>query len=262
MTVDLVFDRYGERGGAPALVVLHGLLGAARNWASLAKRFAEHRQVLAADMRNHGRSPWVDGMSYPAMAEDVAGLIEREAVAPAALLGHSMGGKAAMATALTRPELVERLIVVDIAPVPHPHGVFIEYIEAMRALDLGTIRSRTDADRALADAVPDSAIRAFLLLNLELRDGQPHWRANLDVLVAESSAILDFPADLAARRWDGPTLFVTGGRSDYVRAEHRERIKALFPKARIVGIPRAGHWVHAERPEAFRAAVEAFLPRA
>lgn len=262
MIVDLAFDRYGEPGGTPALVVLHGLLGAARNWTTLAKRFAEHRLVLAADLRNHGRSPWADGMSYAEMAEDVARLIERAGIAPAALLGHSMGGKVAMAVALLRPDLVERLVVVDIAPVAHPHGVFLDYIQAMRALDLAAVRSRTEADRVLAETIPDGAIRSFLLLNLDLGSGAPRWRANLDVLAAETDAILDFPADLAERRWDGPTLFVTGGRSDYVQAKHRDRIRALFPAARLVGIPRAGHWLHAERPEAFRATVEAFLPRA
>jgi len=250
---------FAESGAstAPPLVILHGLLGSSRNWGSVAKALGDSRHVLALDLPNHGASPWSEAMDYPFIARTVAATLEtlgRKAV----LLGHSMGGKAAMTLALTRPDLVERLIVVDIAPVVYQH-TFAPFIRAMRAVRLSEVRNRADVSAALASAVPDPAFRAFLLQNLESGAEGYRWRPNLAVLLAHMDDILGFPAFPPGGVYSGPTLFLAGGRSDYLRPSHRDTIAALFPDARHAVIAEAGHWVHADAPEAFLSVVEAFL---
>jgi pimeloyl-ACP methyl ester carboxylesterase len=241
--------------GASPLVVAHGLFGAARNWGGLSKRFAQSRRVIAVDMRNHGDSPHDAAHDYPAMAGDLAETIDA-AGAPAAVLGHSMGGKAAMALALTEPDLVERLIVADIAPVAYNHTQQ-DYIDAMRAADLSAVAKRSDAEPMLMAAAPEPGVRAFLLQNLVFEDGRARWRLNLDALEANMDALIGFPR--LSGRYDGPALFVHGGASDYVTDAHRSEILRLFPAARIVAIPGAGHWLHAEKPKEFLDATLRFL---
>lgn len=241
-----------DQSGIP-LVIVHGLYGSARNWGVIAKRLGDSRPVVAVDQRNHGESFWSDRHSYPDMAGDIAEVIEHLG-GRADILGHSMGGKAAMTLALTRPEMVNRLIVADIAPVQYGHTQ-IQYIHAMRALDLTGVKTRSEADQRLWDTVPELAIRAFLLQSLDV--AQHRWRLNLDVLEAEMPKIMGFPKIDAA--FTGPTLFLSGGASDYVQRENRPKIKALFPTARFVKIPGAGHWLHAEKPREFEAAARAFL---
>lgn len=244
---------------SPPLVILHGLLGSSRNWGSVAKALGESWRVVALDLPNHGASPWSETMDYPFMAREIAASIEalgRKVV----LLGHSMGGKAAMTLALTRPDLVERLIVVDIAPVTYTH-TFSPFIRAMRAVKLSEMRSRADVSAALEPAVPDRAFRAFLLQNLESGVEGYRWRPNLAVLVAHMDDILGFPAFPPGCVYSGPTLFLSGGRSDYLRPSHHETIAALFPAACYAEIAAAGHWVHADAPEAFLAALGNFLRR-
>jgi pimeloyl-ACP methyl ester carboxylesterase len=250
----LRLDRHGPATGTP-LLIAHGLFGSARNWGVIAKRLAETRPVLAADMRNHGQSPWTSRHGYRDLAADLAAVIRAEG-APADVLGHSMGGKAAMALALTDPALVRRLIVADIAPVAYGHTQ-MPLVEAMRGLDLAGVTRRGEADARLAPAVPDPATRAFLLQSLDLGSDPPRWRLNLDTLAAEMPAILGWP-DLPGR-FDGPALFLTGALSDYVRPAQHAAIRARFPAARFVAIDGAGHWLHADRPRDFVAAVEAFL---
>jgi esterase len=241
-------------GGVP-LLIAHGLFGSARNWNAVARRLAEGRRVLAVDLRNHGESPWSDTHSYEAMAEDLA-----EAIAAiggrADVLGHSMGGKAAMVLAGRNPDAVRRLVVADIAPVTYAHSQ-IGYVEAMRRLDLAGITRRSEADRKLADAVPDRGVRAFLLQSLVLEDGAPRWRLNLETLAAEMPRIMSFPD--ACPAWDGPALVLRGAASDYVRDDHIGALREILPQARIETIEDAGHWLHAEKPDAFSAAVAAFI---
>jgi len=250
----LAITRHGELSGRPPLLIAHGLFGSARNWGVVAKRLAEAgHPAVTVDMRNHGDSPWTGPHDYPAMAGDLAGVIEQSG-GRANVLGHSMGGKAAMVLALTRPDLVERLIVADIAPVAYPHSQ-MRFLEAMRDLDLTGITRRSDADARLAERIDDSAIRAFLLQSLDVADGR--WRLNLPQLERDMPAIMGFPDSEAT--FDGATLFLSGAASDYVRAEHRDRIRTLFPRAAFVKLPGAGHWLHAEQPRNFVAAVATFL---
>lgn len=249
---------HGSGTDRPPLVIAHGLYGSGRNWGVIARRLADRGRVVAVDMRNHGESPWFKTHSYPDLAADLAGVIDHLG-GPADVLGHSMGGKAAMVLALTRPELVRRLIVADIAPVAYGHTQ-MPYIDAMRAVDLSGVTRRSDARALLAAHVDDPELVSFFLQSLDVRNRR--WRLNLDTLAAEMDPIIGFPE--TGGRFDGEVLFLTGANSDYVRAEHRPRIKALFPRARFAKIPGAGHWLHAEKPREFEAAVRAFLdaPRA
>ena len=249
---------FTDIGDGPPLVIQHGLFGSARNWATLAKALAATRRVIAVDARNHGRSPWHDRMDYPAMAGDLRELIEGEGLGRPVVLGHSMGGKAAMALALTAPESVGALIVADIAPVSyrHSHG---DYIAALRALDLSAIARRADADAALRDAVPEPGVRGFLLQNLAFDDGEARWVLNLDALAGAMDDLTAFPFEAGAARYDGPALFLRGGASPYVTEQHEGAIKEFFPTAIIETLEGAGHWLHAERPAEFLEAVGRFL---
>jgi esterase len=256
MTLELAHDAFGESG--PPVVILHGLLGAARNWTSIAKELGASHRVFALDLRNHGRSPWAATMSFDEMADDVAAFIERHSLGAVTLIGHSLGGKVAMRLALTRPELIERMVVVDVAPVAYAH-TFGPFTEAMRQVDLAGVQRRGDADLQLCDAVPDAVLRNFLLQNLVKTDAGFGWRVNLEALAANMDELLGFPSPAADMAYGGPTLFIAGSRSQYVQPEHRPLIERLFPDAEQVVIAGAGHWPHVERPAEFLAAVRRFL---
>ncbi len=244
---------HGVQTDQAPLLIVHGLYGSARNWGVIAKRLSEERQVVAVDMRNHGQSDWADTHSYPDMAGDLAEVITSLG-GQADVVGHSMGGKASMVLALRHPELVRSLIVADIAPVAYGHSQ-IQFIEAMRKVDLGAVEKRSDAVAQLAQHVEDTTLQSFFTQSLDIQNKR--WRLNLDVLAAEMPKILGFP-DVSGR-FDGPTLFLSGAESDYVLPEHRPTIRDLFPKARFAKIPGAGHWLHAEKPREFEASVKAFL---
>jgi len=255
MTVRLAAEEYGA---GPPVAILHGLFGWNRNWATIARQLGASHRVIAFDLRNHGNSPWADTMSYAEMAEDVrASLVER-GCGRTALIGHSMGGKAAMVAALTDREWVERLVVVDIAPVAYEPAPGAE-LAAMQALDLDRITRRGEADLRLAAMIPDAAERGFLLQNLIFGEGRPRWRLNLAAIEREMPAIARFPDLPAHTIYRGPALFLAGIRSPYLRAEHEPASRHLFPTAQIARIDNAGHWVHAEQPGAFLSAVERFL---
>jgi esterase len=255
MSLDLSF---AEVGAGPPLVILHGLFGSGRNWASLARRLGESHRVFTVDLRNHGRSPWAASMSYREMAADVAAFQTYHGLEGATVMGHSMGGKTAMVLALEQGERVGRLIVVDITPVAYRHS-HLPMIEAMRAVDLEAASRRGDVDEALKFAVPDIGLRGFLLQNLVSEAGRLRWRLNLKAIADNMDGLIGYPGDLDGLRYGGPTLFLAGAASDYVAADANQRIRALFPAAEIDRIAGAGHWVHAEQPEAFLARVEAFL---
>lgn len=247
-----------ESGSGPALAILHGLFGAGRNWAGIARRLAAGHRVIALDLRNHGASPWAETMDYAELAEDVHETLQTLGCRRFALIGHSMGGKTAIVEALAHGNEVERLVVVDVAPVAYaPHHQ--AYVRAMRGLDLRGVSRRSEADARLADVIPDAAERAFLVQNLVFDDSQPRWRLNLAAIGRAMPRLAAFPAMPPGARYEGPALFVAGSRSDYLRPEHEPEIRRLFPGARIARIADAGHWLHAERPQAFLDLVEPFL---
>jgi esterase len=248
----------GEGGGAP-LVLLHGLFGQAANFGAVQKMLANAgRRVLALDLRNHGASPHAAAVDYVTMAADVAETLRASGATPADILGHSMGGKVAMMLALTEPALVSRLIVADIAPVAYPPA-FRPYAEAMLAVKLEPGLNRRQADAALADAVPAAGVRGFLLQNMDFAAKPPAWRIGLREIADSLPTVEAALPVLEGARYDGPVLVLSGELSDYVREEHRPLFRALFPAARFGKVKGAGHWVHAEKPEGFLAAVQAFL---
>lgn len=246
---------YGTATELPTLLIVHGLFGSARNWGAIAKRMSDSRRVVAVDMRNHGESFRADSQSYPDMAADLAAVIGW-IDAPVDVMGHSMGGKAAMQLALTQGGLVNRLVVADIAPVAYDHSQ-AHLIDAMRHLDLTNLTQRSEADRRLAVELHSPAIRAFLLQSLDLKSMPPVWRLNLDVLERDMALVVGWPGTRG--RFDKPVLFLTGADSDYVKSEDRTVIKALFPRAKMAKIPGAAHWLHADRPREFEAALRVFL---
>ncbi|MBL4806611.1 MAG: alpha/beta fold hydrolase [Rhodobacteraceae bacterium] len=245
----------GETGDLPPLLIVHGLFGSARNWGVLQKRLAVERQVLAVDLRNHGDSFHHGDNSYPALADDLADVITAHG-GVADVIGHSMGGKAAMVLALTRPELVRRLLVADIAPVAYPHTQ-MHNLDAMRSVDLSGVTRRAEVDKQLQAHVDEAPLRAFFLQSLALSPEGARWKLNLDALADAMPDILGFPT--LEGPFDGPTLFLHGGLSDYVLPSQHDAIRVQFPNAGFEAINGAGHWLHAEKPREFQSAVEAFL---
>lgn len=256
--MELFHNQYGDSG--PPFILLHGLLGAHGNWHTLSRTaFQDVARVYAVDQRNHGRSPHADAMDYPTLATDLRRFIDRHDLAPAAVLGHSMGGKTAMQAALSHPDRVDRLIVVDMAPKAYPPH-HTKLLDALARIDPTAYDGRDEIDDVLAEDVPSWPIRQFLLKNLDY-DGETYtWRMNLDAIRAHYD---DITAALPRMpTYEGPALFVRGGASDYVADEDREGIRARFPNAELVTIDGAGHWVHADAPDALAEVVTDFLTEA
>jgi esterase len=249
-------DAGGADGENIPLVLLHGLFGAATNFAAIQRRLAVTRRVIAFDLRNHGLSPHDPAMSYAAMATDVLDSLTSLGVERAAILGHSMGGKVAIQAALLVPDRISLLMVADIAPVRYDPA-FRGIADAMLALSLTPGLTRAAADAALAPTVPDAAVRAFLLQNLRFGP-MPAWRIGLQEIAANLPAIEDWDTP-PGRQYAGPTLVLRGERSEYVRPEYRPAIQELFPNSKFTSLKGAGHWLHADAPDAFVAVVEAFL---
>jgi pimeloyl-ACP methyl ester carboxylesterase len=248
----------GESG--PLVAFCHGLFGQGKNWTTIAKELAVDHRVLLVDMPHHGRSEWPDHFDYVDVADRVAGLLSADD--PVALVGHSMGGKAAMVLALRHPELVERLCVVDVAPVDYEgRGEFAGYIDAMLGLDLDALEHRRDVDAALAGAVPNTTVRSFLLQNLRRGDDGWAWQPNLEVLGRDLESLGGWPADAldGVAPYEGRTLWVAGETSAYVRDEYAPAMDRWFPKNRRVTIKGAGHWVHSEQPRVFTEVLRRFL---
>lgn len=241
----------------PPLVILHGLFGSLNNWAGSSSALAEHYQVWALDLRNHGRSDWDDTMSYATMSDDLLRFIDRQGFDQVRLLGHSMGGKVAMQFALDHPDRLSHLVVVDIAPVLYPAN-HDDVFAGLKSLDLSTVKSRREADTLLQDKIPEASVRQFLLTNLYSDAQQFAWRMNLKVLESQYDQIAAAP--VASRgAYTGTTLFIKGERSDYIQPRYREAIATLFPNAQARLMAGVGHWPHAEKPKAFNALVSRFL---
>lgn len=275
-TIDNHPDRHN-----PRIAFCHGLFGQGKNWTSIAKRLADDYCVTLIDMPDHGRSPWTAELSYELLADLVADFLQTDATLPTGapandhrpwtVIGHSMGGKIAMALALRHRELVGALCVVDIAPVDYADAgsstsEFARYVAGMRSVDLATLRNRGEADSQLRGAVPDDGVRSFLLQNLRRDTGSTdasarwHWQMNLQLLGDHLEVLGGWP-EQGDREYDGPTLWVAGADSPYIRPDYAPVMRRLFPQVRLVKIKNAAHWVHSDQPGVFTAVLADFLAR-
>ncbi|XP_077509917.1 sn-1-specific diacylglycerol lipase ABHD11-like isoform X1 [Amblyomma americanum] len=255
----------------PPIVILHGLFGSKNNWKSLSKAMvnATKRKVYTLDARNHGESPHTDDMDYILMANDVDLFCKERSLQKIALIGHSMGGRTAMTFALTRPSMVERLVVVDVSPVTMPSivttdNVLVSHMNAMDTVlpqlspDMSSPAARKEADRILTSDIPEAGVRQFLLANLQKGERLYEWQFNLKALKQNLPKIIQMH-DLKGLSYDGNTLFICGGDSPYVSKRDHSAIREQFPKAEIVYVKGAGHWVHADKPAEFLDLVKKFL---
>ncbi|HTL66399.1 MAG TPA: alpha/beta fold hydrolase [Lacunisphaera sp.] len=244
--------------GRPPLVVLHGMLGSSRNWQTTGRDLAGWFHVLAPDARNHGHSPHAADMDYPALADDLRAWMDAQGLRRATLVGHSMGGKTAMLLACRHPDRVERLVVVDIAPRHYYWAAHRQEFAAMNELELPGLQSRQEAEMRFEARVPSHGMRKFLATNLERTDGGGwRWTINLPVLTEALSTMERNPL-AAGDRFDGPALFIAGGRSQYVQAADHAAIHRHFPAARIEVIAESGHNPHMDQREKFVSLVRAF----
>jgi pimeloyl-ACP methyl ester carboxylesterase len=252
--MELNYQKYGE--GFP-LIILHGLFGSLDNWQTVSRRLGEIAQVFALDLRNHGRSPHSDSFNYDVLVDDVREFMDARELKRANLLGHSMGGKTAMHFALRHPDRVEKLVVADIAPKAYPpwhEPIF----KAMLSLDLGKYHHRQELDMALAASVNSAPVRQFLLKNVARDEsGAFMWKINLLALLQNYPGLND--AIEGDRTFMGSTLFIRGEHSEYITDSDTNGIRRLFPKAELVTIEGAGHWVQADAPEAFIDKVANFI---
>ncbi|MFV0291920.1 MAG: alpha/beta fold hydrolase [Paracoccus sp. (in: a-proteobacteria)] len=248
----------GEPHDQPPVLLVHGLFGSAKNLGGLGRRLDNSRQIISVDIRNHGNSPHDPDHSYQALADDLAAVIKVHG-GTADIVGHSMGGKAAMVLALSKPAMIRRLVVLDIAPIAYHHSQQ-EYIDAMQALDLLNLNLRSEADRQLADIIDDAGVRAFLLQSLDLKAEPAHWKLNLPVLADQMSNLVGWPGGMTMGSFTGPTLFLAGAESSYAKTgTQTAAIHTYFPQAELRYINGCGHWLHAEKPHEVADSVADFL---
>lgn len=246
---------YKSIGQGQPLILLHGLFGSADNWGTIANHFSQTHQVISVDLRNHGRSPHHEMQGYTDMAEDIIELCNALSLDEVHLLGHSLGGKVAMQFATQYPERVNQLIVVDIAVRTYPDAQTY-LIDAMMAVNLQMLHTRSEVDQALSSTIASATVRQFLLMNLVKTNGSLQWRINLPALKANYPAIRQAVCESA--QFNKPSLFIRGERSDYVQEQDVKQIKTCFTKAVFASLP-TSHWVHAEQPQAFIEVVSQFL---
>lgn len=240
-----------------AVIAIHGLFGSLENLGVVSKQLSEQFCVYALDLPNHGRSAHIQTMTLANTAEAIMYWMEEQGIASAHFLGHSLGGKVAMEIALRYPEKVNRLIVADIAPVAYAHR-HQDVFDAFHAVNLHTISSRGEADKAMQPYVSEVSTRSFLLKNLEKNEQGWQWRMNLVGLI-ESYKDLIAAISVSYPSFDGQVLFIKGELSSYILPEHRERVLTLFPHASVKVIEGAQHWLHSEKPAAFFGLVSRFL---
>ena len=252
--MELFFRTLGT--GRP-LIILHGLFGSSDNWMSVARSLEEQYHVFLVDLRNHGQSFHAEEFNYQVMMEDLKNFIHSHHIESPMVLGHSMGAKVAMWLALSHPELLAKLVVVDMAPKSYPvHHARI--LEGLSSIPLNSIKSRRDADEMLASYVEEIGIRQFLLKNLARNEhGGFLWKINLPVIQRNIEVIGDGLRE--DQVFEKPALFINGGKSDYVTESDHPTIRSYFPQARISTISNAGHWVHAEQPVQFLQQLQNFL---
>lgn len=253
---------YRKIGEGQPLIILHGLFGSSDNWQTLGKYFAEQGfAVYMVDQRNHGRSPHSDEWSYKVMSDDLRELLENERLEKPVIIGHSMGGKTAMQFAVNHPDMVSKLIVVDIAPRKY-NRTQREVAQALQAVDLDSITSRKEAEEVLSEGISDTGTKQFLLKNLYWKEEEPGrlaWRFNLDVIARNIDAASERLEISPGSTCNVPTLFLRGERSDYITDADHTAIKNIFPNSSIQTVGNAGHWIHAEQPAAFFKAVMDFI---
>jgi len=255
MPIKLNYQSYGE---GKSVIILHGLLGSSRNWTSIAKKLSVNFQIINVDLRNHGDSDHADTMTYPEMAEDICQVLDKCGLEQASLIGHSMGGKVAMNLALNHQSYIKHLIVLDIAPASY-RGEFMHLIDALQRLPVNEIKNRKQADETLQSDIPETMLRQFLLQNL-VQDGNGfRWRINLGVIKTSLELLAGFPEADPGTNHNGPVLFLRGENSDYLRSEHFPMIEKYFPMASMHTIKNAGHWLHAEQPQAVLDKITSFL---
>lgn len=251
------FDSKSNNTRTP-LFILHGLLGSMDNWRTQAKRLSEHRTVYTLDLRNHGSSPHIKGMSYREMYEDVIKVIKHEHLEEINLLGHSMGGKVAMQLALAQPSMIKRLIVVDIAPKPYPlwHQ---KTLQAVMSAPVASMNSRQEIDDYLKPSIEDTAERGFMIKNLKRNNNTEgfSWRCNLQEISRGYLKIAGFST--ALEQYLNKTLFIRGEESNYINDSDQPLIQSLFPDAKIFSINRSGHLPHIQQADLFFEKVDNFL---
>lgn len=252
--MDLYYRKFGA--GKP-LFILHGLFGSSDNWVTFGRQLSDHYEVIIPDMRNHGQSPHSDHWEYQYMAEDIHKLADNLGFDNITIIGHSMGGKTGMTFADSYGEMLEKLVVVDIAPRFYPirHRTILD---GLQSIDLKMIKSRKEASDQLEKYVSELGLRQFLLKNLDRdEDGVFKWKLNLKIISnhLENVGIATHP------EWtiDIPTLFIRGINSNYISDEDIMDIREHFSNCSVESIGNAGHWVHAEQPEAFFKTVKDFL---
>ena len=245
-------------GEGKPLIILHGLFGYSDNWQTIGKKLAEYFQVILVDQRNHGHSSWSDEMNYDLMADDLSELLDELGLAEILLLGHSMGGKAAIRFAEKYPDKLEKLVVVDIGIKEYPsHHDLI--LEGLNAIDVSKLESRSEAEEQLSKYVDSIGTKQFLLKNLYwIEKGKLAWRMNIPVLEKNMPDIL---AALSDKEIFTPVLFVRGAQSSYIKDEDVPSLEKKFVDFKLATIEDAGHWIHAEAPDAFLETVLGFLIR-
>ena len=243
------------------LIIIPGLFGSTGNWRGFAKKLSTTYRVIVIDQRNHGDSPHAESNTYFDLATDIEKLLESLELTKATLIGHSMGGKTAMLLALVKPHLIDKLIILDIAPVAYGHS-HLSILNGIDSISLEGATSRADIERQLANSIPDKATRMFIMLNLAGSAGNFRWKINVPVLMRFMDDIVDFPKyEVAGLSYERECLFVTGGRSDYVKEEDKQILLGLFPNAQINVVEEAGHWLHVEKPDAVIGHIKGFLEK-
>jgi len=249
--MELFYRKFGNEGDQP-IIILHGLFGISDNWVSYGKQVADEGfEVYIPDQRNHGRSEHSDDFNYLALTNDLFDFINTESIEDPILIGHSMGGKVAMRFALSYPDLVKKLIVVDIAPREYgPRKHHLSIIKTMLAVDIDNVKSRTEVSDYLAKGITDKRIRQFILKNLSRKGKEGfQWRLNLKAIAENLDKMFDGITE--SLTYKGPTLFIKGGSSDYILSRDYKEIYMFFSYAEIVTIEGATHWLHADAPEDF-----------
>lgn len=255
MTFRLHYNIHGE--GIP-VIILHGLFGSSRNWQTAAKTLSEDYQVITPDLRNHGQSFHAQSMTYTEMAEDILELIKTNSLDNVCLIGHSMGGKVAMINALLHSHVIDKLAVLDIAPVSYEHR-YGKLFQAMHNLPLDQIKNRNEAGEILNDQINDLFLTQFLLQNLVRTEDGFEWRINLPAIQSNIESISSFPDIPTETRYNKPALFLGGENSHFVQPEYHGEIKKHFPNAEIELIENAGHMLHIEKPEVVVERIRQFI---